>query len=198
MSFSNLSLMREARSAMAPHWGIGVVVTFVYLIFVGSTTYIFPGLQNLIPFILTGPFTLGFAYFSFAISRGETPEFKQLFEGFQVFVKSFLAYLIYSILCVIGFVLFIIPGFIVVAGFGLTFYVMADHPELSFTECLNESWRLMDGRKLKFIGLTLRFIPWYLLGILCLGVGVLLVIPWHYVAMAKFYEQVKGEARYKA
>jgi len=50
----------------------------------------------------------------------------------------------------------------------------------------------MDGYKLKYLGLNIRFIPWYFLGVLCLGVGVLLVIPWHFVTIAHFHEEVKA------
>ncbi len=73
----------------------------------------------------------------------------------------------------------------------MTFYIMADRPELSFSQCLNESWTLTKGYRLKYLGLGLRFIPWYFLGLLCFGVGVLLVIPWSIAAGARFYEELK-------
>jgi hypothetical protein len=38
--------------------------------------------------------------------------------------------------------------------------------------------------------LNIRFIPWYFLGVLCLG--VLFVIPWHFVTIARFHEEVKA------
>jgi len=37
----------------------------------------------------------------------------------------------------------------------------------------------------------LRFIPWYLLGLLCLIVGVFAVIPWHNSTLALYYEDLK-------
>ena len=36
MSFSNLTLMREARKKLIPHWGLGVLVAFVYALIIGS------------------------------------------------------------------------------------------------------------------------------------------------------------------
>ena len=96
------------------------------------------------------------------------------------------------ILIAVGFVLLIIPGIYISLALSMTFLVMADRPELSFSECLNESWKLTNGYKWKYLGLTIRFIPWYLLGILCLGVGVLLVIPWHYATNARFYEEINN------
>lgn len=193
MSFSNLSLMRTSRTMLSPYWGVGVLVAFVYVFIVGVPQNLLDPFGGLFTVLLAGPLTLGLAIFSRSIFRNESPHFNQLFDGFRgpFFIKSFLAYLCTTILVAVGIVLLIIPGIIVSLGLGLTFYVMADRPDLSFTDCLQESWRIMDGYKLKFLGLNLRFIPWYFLGLLCLGVGILVVIPWHYVTIAGFYEKVK-------
>ena len=193
MSFSNLSLMRASRTMLSPFWGVGVLVAFVYVLIVGVPQNLLDPFGGLFTVLLAGPLTLGLAIFSRSIFRNESPHFNQLFDGFRgpFFIKSFLAYFCMTILVAVGIVLLIIPGIIVSLGLGLTFYVMADRPDLSFTDCLQESWRIMDGYKLKFLGLNLRFIPWYFLGLLCLGVGILVVIPWHYVTIAGFYEKVK-------
>lgn len=195
MPFSNLQLMRDSRRDLEPHWGLGVLVAFVYVLIIGVPSIIFPDGEGIVSLVLAGPLAVGVAYFSFAVIRGETPHFFQLFEGFNVFGKSFLANLCYSLLVIVGFVLLIIPGIIVGLALSMTFFVMADRPELSFSECLNESWNLTSGYRFKLLGLNLRFIPWYLLGILCLGVGVLLVIQWYYISLARFYEELKVARR---
>ncbi len=197
MNFSNLDLMRAARKDLSPHWGVGVLVAFIYVLIIGVPSNVFDGLTNLIPLLLAGPFAVGIATFSFSVVRNESPHFYQLFHGFRspTFFKSFLANLCVTILTVVGFVLLIIPGIIVALGLGLTFFIMADRPDLSFTDCIQESWRLMDGYKLKYLGLSIRFIPWYILGVLCLGVGVLLVLPWHMATVARFHEEVKAVRR---
>ena len=195
MPFSNLQLMRDSRRVLAPQWGLGVLVAFVYVLIIGVPSSIFPDGEGIVSLVLAGPLAVGVAYFSFAVIRGETPHFFQLFEGFNVFGKSFLANLCYSLLVIVGFVLLIIPGIIVGLALSMTFFVMADRPELSFSECLNESWNLTSGYRFKLLGLNLRFIPWYLLGILCLGVGMLLVIPWYYISLARFYEELKVARR---
>ena len=193
MPFSNLNLMRQSRQDLAPHWGLGVLVAFVYLLILGIPSSIFPDGEGIISLLLAGPFAVGFAYFSFSVIKGETPHFFQLFDGFKVFGKSFLANLCYTMLVFVGIILLIIPGIVVGLALSMTFFIMADRPELSFSECLSESWSLTSGYRLKLLGLSLRFIPWYFLGALCLGVGVLLVIPWHYVTCAHFYEALKRE-----
>lgn len=185
--------MHESRQALAPHWGLGVLVAFVYVLIIGVPSSIFPDGEGLISLLLSGPLSVGLAYFSLSVTRKETPHFFQLFDGFKVFGKSFLANLCYTILVFVGIILLIIPGIVIGLALSMTFYIMADRPELSFSECLNESWNLTSGYRLKLLGLSLRFIPWYLLGLLCLGVGVLVVVPWHFVTCARFYEALKKQ-----
>ena len=89
MPFSNLTLMRETRNILGPHWGLGVLVSFVFVLIVGVPSGVFPGTGELVPLLLSGPLSLGFALFSLSVVRGDRPHFNQLFEGFQGFVKSF-------------------------------------------------------------------------------------------------------------
>lgn len=191
MLFSNLQLMKESRQKFTPFAGLAVLVTFIYLLFLGFAALFENENLELISLLISGPLTLGLTIFSRAIYFNDAPHLNQLFEGFQSFLKSFLAYVSIAIIIILGVILLIVPGIIASLGLFMTFYVMADRPELSFLECMSESWNLMHNHKLKLLGLWLRFIPWYILGLLCLGVGVLLVIPWSYTAYAAFYEKLK-------
>ena len=193
MSFSNLQLMRETRQMLAPHWGVGVLVAFVYLLILGGPSSALDEVWEVVPLLFTGPLSLGFALFSLAIVREGQPHFNQLFLGFQSYLKTFLAYFMMLILIVVGLVFFIVPGIVISLAFSMTFFIMADQPELSFSECLYESWILTKGSRLKYLGLCLRFIPWYFLGVLALGVGVFLVLPWHEATNARFYEEIKRQ-----
>lgn len=191
MQFSNLALMRTSRKKLAPHWGIGILMALVYAVVIGVPSAFVPIGSEITSFLLTGPFVLGLAYFSFSIHRDESPHFFQIFDGFPSFIKSFLAFICQSICIIAGVVFLIIPGIYIGLGLSMTFYVMADRPELSFSECLHESWKMTDGFRFKILGLQLRFILWYIVGFLCLGVGTLVVMPWHYVTHAALYEKIK-------
>ena len=94
-------------------------------------------------------------------------------------------------LTLIGLVLLIVPGIIVALGLSMTYYIIADDPEISFQSALEQSWKLTDGNKMELLELNLRFIPWYLLGLLCLIEGVFAVIPWHNSTLALYYEDLK-------
>lgn len=193
MHFSNLQLMKESRHKLAPFAGLAVLVSFIYVLMLCFASFFEDENLGIISLIVSGPLTLGIALFSRTIYQEGDPQLNQLFEGIQSFLKSFLAYISLTILIILGILFFIIPGVIISLGFSMTFFVMADRPELSFIECMGESWNLMQGYKLKYLGLWFRFIPWYVLGFLCFGVGILLVMPWSYVTSAAFYEKVKTE-----
>ena len=74
----------------------------------------------------------------------------------------------------------------------MAYYIMNDHPEYTPKECLSESEKIMKGNKSKLFCLDLSFIGWYIVGALCLGVGVLWVYPYHYTARADFYNELIG------
>ena len=95
------------------------------------------------------------------------------------------------ILIIIGIILLIVPGIILALGLSMVYYVMIDKPELGVVDTLKESWRIMKGNKTKLLGLSLRFIPWAILGILCLVVGIIFVLPWMQLSYASFYEKIK-------
>ena len=100
-----------------------------------------------------------------------------MFEGFKPLATVLLVYAIITVLTVVGLILLIVPGIVVALGFSMTYYIIAEDPEISFQTALEQSWKLTDGYKMELLELNLRFIPWYLLGLLCFIVGVFAVVP---------------------
>lgn len=87
--------------------------------------------------------------------------------------------------------LLIVPGIIAALGYSMTFYILADEPELKAEEALRKSKAMMDGYKLKLFYLDLRFFLLAFLCILTLGIGFLWLIPYVNVTTALFYEDIK-------
>ena len=122
-------------------------------------------------------------------------DFSLAFDGFKNFKKTFLLGFLQNLYIVLWTLLLIVPGIIKAYSYSMSYYIMHDHPEFTWKECLAESEKIMDGNKSKLFCLDLSFIGWYIVGALCLGVGVLWVYPYHYVARADFYNELIG---YKA
>ena len=192
MDSPNLTLMRRARQQLSPLWGLAAGITIVYVLITGIPPQFDESLILLV-LLISGPMQLGYAIFCLNVVRNNDPRFENLFEGFQSFGNVFLSYLLVGFATAVGLVLLIIPGIIVALGLSMTFYVLAEDRSLSAVEAVKKSWALMDGHKTQLFGLTLRFIPWYLLTFLTLFIGAIFVIPWQNVAIANFYEKIKAE-----
>ena len=77
--------------------------------------------------------------------------------------------------------------------FGLSFCILADHPEYGVLEILKESNRLMTGNRLRLVSVALRMIPLILLGFLAFGIGILWPAVLYSVATKNLYLNIIGE-----
>jgi uncharacterized membrane protein len=187
-----LNLMRESRAKLSPNWVIASLVCVLYGLLVGVPS----GLNTygeLLSFLLAGPLQLGIAIYFLNILNDRPASIENLIEGFKPLLKVILIFIIISIATAIGIVLLIIPGIIIELGLSMTYYILVENPELSIEESLKESWRLTNGYKMELFVLHLRFIPWYLLGLLCFGIGIFVVMPWHQLTLANYYNYLKQQ-----
>ena len=69
-------------------------------------------------------------------------------------------------------------------------YINMNNENLTAEECINLSMKLTDGYKMKLFLLDLSFIGWYLLGFITLGIGLLWVVPYHYIARIMMFEDI--------
>jgi uncharacterized membrane protein len=187
-----LYLMREARSILQPYWLISVGVCLVYAIVLGVP----PELNTYgewLSLLLAGPLNLGLCMYFLKISNSESPGIENIINGFQPLLQVLLLYFVSSLLIVLGLLLFILPGIVLSMGFSMSYYIMAEQQDITFVEALQKSWDLTQDHKMDLFLLNIRFIPWYVLGLLCLVVGVFVVIPWHQTTLALVYKEFKAK-----
>lgn len=189
MTTENVKLMKEARKSLESKWGIAIVTFFIYAIISGSFSAI-PIVGSIASLILGGAFAFGIATFSLTIARNQKEDLKQIFDGFNNFSKNLIAYLLIVLYVLLWSLLFIIPGIIAVISYSMVFFILVDEPEIGAEEALKKSKKMMNGHKLKYFGLCLRFFGWSLLCILTLGIGFLWLIPYIHVTNAKFYDDL--------
>ena len=183
-------LMQNARLQLKPFWPLSVVVCLVYGMLIGGpselNTY-----GELLSILLAGPLQLGLCIYFLKIYNGNNPSFFDLFEGFKPLLNVLLVFIIINVLTLLGLFFLLVPGIIISLGFSMTYYIIAEHPEMQFNEALEHSWKMMDGHKMELFSLHLRFIPWYLLGLLFFVIGIFLVIPWHNLSITSYYNAIK-------
>jgi uncharacterized membrane protein len=197
MNTDNLTLMRASREALRGKWGIAILTFFIYTLLTTTSGTLrahgsFLTLSSTLTLIIGGPLALGAAIFSLAIARGKEGNLGQLFDGFNHFATALVTYLLMLLYVFLWLLLLIVPGIIAALGYSMTFYILADDPQIKPQDALKKSKSMMDGHKEKLFYLCLRFLLLAILCILTLGIGFLWLVPYVHVTMAKFYDDVKG------
>lgn len=89
-------------------------------------------------------------------------------------------------------ILFIIPGIIKSYEYRFVPYIKSENPNISTKEAIRLSRNMTDGNKFDmFILFGFSFILWDILGILFLGIGHILVLPYKTATEASLYLRLK-------
>jgi len=166
-------------------WMIALVVCLLASVLSSLAASVVPILGAL---LITGPLMAGMASFFLAYARKDgDAKIETLFNGFSDFGQTFLIGLMMSLFTFLWSLLFVIPGIVKSYAYSMAYYIKKDNPSYSWQECMDESQRMMQGKKWQLFCLDLSFIGWLVLGALCLGVGTLWVAPYMESARANFY-----------
>ena len=95
-----------------------------------------------------------------------------------------------SLVLIVLQIIFLIAYFYVSLSLSQVFYLMLDYPDLSASDIVKTSMKIMKGKKLQLFYLQLSFLPLYLVAILSFGVGLLWVLPYRNTAFTLFYLDV--------
>ncbi len=193
METTNRYLMTQARESLKGRWGLAVVGNAVYVILMALIQCI-PTVGGIGNLILGGPLLLGWSVFFLSFSRKKEAQLSQLFDGFQHFVQSLIAYVVMAVYILLWALLLIVPGIIAALSYSQSFFILADNPQMEGMEVLRKSKALMQGHRLKLFYLFWRFFGWFLLGIVTLGIGFLWIMPYLATTLVHFYDDIRQEA----
>lgn len=189
MKTTNAALMRMAEASLKGKWALAIGTFLIYAIITGA--FGATKQTGVVSLIIAGPMTLGAAYFSLSISRNKEAHLEQIFDGFKLFTKSLVTYLLMVLFIVLWTLLLIVPGIIAALSYSMSFYILADNPLLTPLEILDESRKMTYGYKWQLFYLFLWFLLLAVLCVLTLGIGFLWLIPYVHITLAKFYDYVK-------
>lgn len=203
---SSRNLRALGRNALTGKWGLGVLGTVLYAVLTTVPVIILnaifgdgdaspAAISNIYSLLITGPMTLGYAMFAISIFRKRETSPAEVFYGFERFGKAFGLYIVMIIFVLLWSLLLIIPGIIAAFRYSMSFYILADNPDIGIMEALNESKKMMRGNKWKFFCLNISFIGWGILCLLTLGIGFLWLGPYMEVSFIAFYDIANGSLR---
>lgn len=124
----------------------------------------------------------------------ENAKFTDLFSQFGIFFKTLGLNLLITLIIALGSLLLVIPGIIFSYMYSQSFYILAENPEMSITDCMRASRNLMYGHKGSLFYLQLTFVGWYIIGVLTLGIALLWINPYFDVTCTNFYLSIKDKA----
>ena len=149
--------------------------------------------------LLSSVLDVGFKSYCLKITRRQNGEYKDLFDGFLVVWKILLIRILTIVLVALWSLLFIIPGIVAFYRYRQAWYILLDDPQKSALQCISESKRLMQGRKLDLFLLDLSFIGWSFLNYLILlllplpfslPIVMIWLAPYYGLTCAAYYNQL--------
>jgi uncharacterized membrane protein len=179
---------KQIKGNIGTYFGLSIVVM---LIISGS------GFTVVGPLLLNGAFSLGLTMFTLEIVRTQKGNFNTGFKGFKQFGSSFVATLLMGIFICLWSILLVIPGIIACFRYAMTYFILADNPEISGSEAIKKSKEMMIGHKSELFVLFLSFFWWFILCIITFGLAAIYVSPYVSATVANFYERIKSESTVK-
>lgn len=187
---------QRAWSRLNGNWVNAIVMVLIVSVITGACAGLsFTGVGAVAVILISGPLSLGLAQQFLKLVRGGSMEISRLFDGFKNFLNAFLLGLVNSIFIALWSLLLVVPGIIKSYAYSMSFYILADNPDMSQSAARQRSIDLMNGNKWRLFCLDLSFIGWYLLCALTFGILTLWVEPYHEAARAEFYQELLAESR---
>lgn len=148
------------------------------------------GLPSLAAFLIGGVLQLGYARFLLKQHDGKALDFSDLFSQFDRFGTGFAQNFLRTLYTFLWSLLLIVPGIIAALSYAMTPFILEEHPELTASEAIARSKKLMNGHKMDLFILTLTFLGWDILCALTANIGHLFLNPYKNAAYAVFYREI--------
>ena len=184
---NRIELKNRAKQSLTGNWGAAILGLVIYgaIVSLLSTT----GVGSFV----TGLVSLGYISLYISLLRGKTPTFEGSISAITENIGTkFVSTLLVMLYTFLWSLLFIIPGIVKSYSYAMTPYILLDRPELSATDAIKESEKMMNGHKMELFILDLSFIGWILLSMLTCGILVLYVEPYMMATKSAFYLELNG------
>jgi uncharacterized membrane protein len=189
-------IRQEARVQLQGLWTNLVPVWFIYFLIMFGATAIFRGgtefFGTVTIWILGGPLMMGITRLFLKIYHKEPFEFGQMFDGFKEWGRTLAAYLLILLFTFLWLLLLIVPGIIAGLSYSMTFFIMAEDPEITASDAIRKSKEMMMGHKMELFLLGLSFFGWMILAAIPFGLGFLWLESYMMASFTIFYHKIKG------
>lgn len=180
--------------------GIGIifVISLLFSFGVGIVQIIF-GEESFITFIvslivefLLVPLQIGLNGYMIGFVQNDTFDRDAIFAPYDDTFKIIGASILMSFVVMIGFIFFIVPGIYLAFSYALVPYLLVTNKDLSITETLELSRKMMNGHKFDLFVLGISFLGWMLLVPCTFGIILIWLYPYMMTATTKFFVDIIG------
>lgn len=135
---------------------------------------------------------LGIGLYSYLVEFINNDNFDKnlIFEPYERTVNVIGASLLVSLLVMVGCICFIIPGIYLAFSYAMVPYLLATRKDLTITETLELSRKMMNGHKFDYFVLSISFIGWIILVPFTLGILLIWLYPYMMTATTKFFMDI--------
>ena len=147
----------------------------------------------LVSLVLSGPFYVGVSSFALGFLRKGDSDWETLIQGFENPLREILAFLMVTGIVLFGILLFIIPGIMWMLSYSQAFFILADHPEITASQALRQSQKIMHGHRMDLVKLRVWQSGLIFLSSLTLFIALIWLIPYFIICWARFYEDIKDQ-----
>lgn len=129
--------------------------------------------------LVAAPVEIGVTKYYIQVSEDSGTAMDRCFDGFRYNWKNIVwVYFLMIVKIFLWALLFIVPGIVKAYEYSMIPYLLAENPNISAKEAFEASKKMTDNEKWNLFVLDFSFIGWYLLGLLCCGVGTIFVAPY--------------------
>jgi uncharacterized membrane protein len=190
---SIVDLFREANGKLNGKHLLAIGTVLIYFLIAGIPSG-FDERYGILSLLISAPLSLGISSFFLNLVRGNEVRVEQMFDGFKNYVPSLIMTILITLAVGFGLVLLIVPGIIIGIGFSMSYFILADNPQMDAVSAMKASWEMMKGNKADYFVFSLLSILLCILGLIVFVVGFFYVVPIIYAASALFYEKIRLKA----
>lgn len=147
---------------------------------------------NIIILCISAYIQVGIALYCLEIYKGKEAGLEMIFSRFNG-LKPIIFMLIYTLIVLLGLILFVVPGIILGLMYSQIFFILADDPDVGVNEAFNLSNKMIKNNMWQFFMLNLEALLYLIAGVFTLFIWWVWLFPRYFVAYAGFYEEVKKE-----
>jgi uncharacterized membrane protein len=166
-----------------------VLFSTLLILAVGSMTGTKLFLLGFISFIFSIIIKMGYTKIFLRIYDGENPKFEDMFKEYGIFWRYLGASILTCLAVLGGLILLIIPGLVWAIRFSFSPVIVVD-TKMRPVAAMKESWAITKGQFWKLLGFYITIGLFNLLGLICLGIGLLVTVPVSTLASIYVYREL--------